>query len=142
MKPIKELLKQHDSTSYKIAPTVSVFEALSLLAELEVGALLLMQDGKLQRVVSERDYTRKIALQGRNSKETTVAEIMTRDVVTVAPQTGTRECMRLMSHKRFRHLPVMDGENVLGLISIRDIMDDIIADNEQTISQLTSYINS
>ncbi len=142
MKPIKELLKQHDSTSYKIAPTVSVFEALSLLAKLEVGALLVMQDGKLQGVVSERDYTRKIALQGRNSKETTVAEIMTRDVITVAPQTGTRECMRLMSHKRFRHLPVMDGENVLGLISIRDIMDDIIADNEQTISQLTSYINS
>ena len=142
MKPISELLKQHDSMSYQIAPTVSVFEALSLLAKLEVGALLVMQDGKLQGVVSERDYTRKIALQGRNSKATTVAEIMTREVITVAPQTGTRECMRLMSHKKFRHLPVVDGDKVLGLISIRDIMDDIITDNEQTISQLTSYINS
>ena len=142
MKPISELLKQHDSSNYQIAPTASVLEALSLLAKLEVGALLVMQDGKLQGVVSERDYTRKIALQGRNSKETTVAEIMTREVITVAPQTGTRECMRLMSHKKFRHLPVVDGDKVLGLISIRDIMDDIIADNEQTISQLTSYINS
>jgi len=142
MKPISELLKLHDSMSYQIAPTVSVFEALSLLAKLEVGALLVMQDGKLQGVVSERDYTRKIALQGRNSKATTVAEIMTREVITVAPQTGTRECMRLMSHKKFRHLPVVDGDKVLGLISIRDIMDDIIIDNEQTISQLTSYINS
>jgi len=142
MKPISELLKQHDSMSYQTAPTVSVFEALSLLAKLEVGTMLVMQDGKLQGVVSERDYTRKIALQGRNSKATTVAEIMTREVITVAPQTGTRECMRLMSHKKFRHLPVVDGDKVLGLISIRDIMDDIIIDNEQTISQLTSYINS
>jgi len=142
MKPISELLKQHDSMNYQIAPTASVLEALLLLAKLEVGALLVMQDGKLQGVVSERDYTRKIALQGRNSKETTVAEIMTREVITVLPQTGTRECMRLMSHKKFCHLPVVEGDKVLGLISIRDIMDDIIADNEQTISQLTSYINS
>jgi CBS domain-containing protein len=142
MKPISELLKQRDSVLYQIAPTVSVFDALVLLAKLEVGALLVMQDGKLQGVVSERDYTRKIALQGRNSKETTVAEIMTREVTTVGPQTGTRACMSLMSHKKFRHLPVVDDGKVLGLISIRDIMDDIIADNEQTISQLTNYINS
>lgn len=142
MKPISELLKQRNSALYQIAPTVSVFDALVLLAKLEVGALLVMQDGKLQGVVSERDYTRKIALQGRNSKETTVAEIMTREVITVGPQAGTRACMSLMSQKKFRHLPVVDDGKVLGLISIRDIMDDIIADNEQTISQLTSYINS
>ncbi|MDD2882629.1 MAG: CBS domain-containing protein [Rhodoferax sp.] len=137
MKPISELLKKHDSMLYQIAPTVSVFEALQLLAKLEVGALLVMQDGKLLGVVSERDYTRKVALQGRNSKEMTVAEIMTRDVITVVPQTGTRDCMSLMSHRKFRHLPVVDNGKVLGLISIRDIMDDIIAANEQTISQLT-----
>lgn len=142
MKPVSELLTQHDSMLYQIVPTASVFDALQLLAELEVGALLVMEDGKLQGVVSERDYTRKVALQGRNSKETTVADIMTRDVITVTPQTGTRDCMSLMSHKRIRHLPVMDSGKVLGLISIRDIMDDIIAVNEQTISQLTSYINS
>lgn len=142
MKPISELLKQRNSALYQIAPTVSVFDALVLLAKLEVGALLVMQDGKLQGVVSERDYTRKVALQGRNSKETTVAEIMTREVITVGPQAGTRACMSLMSQKKFRHLPVVDDGKVLGMISIRDIMDDIIADNEHTISQLTSYINS
>lgn len=142
MKPISELLTHRDSMMYQIAPTVSVFEALQLLAKLEVGALLVMQDGQLLGVVSERDYTRKVALQGRNSKETTVAEIMTRDVITVTPQTGTRDCMSLMSHKKFRHLPVVDNGKVLGIISIRDIMDDIIAANEETISQLTSYINS
>ena len=142
MKPISELLKQRNSVLYQIAPTVSVFDALVLLAKLEVGALLVMQDGKLQGVVSERDYTRKVALKGRNSKEMTVAEIMTREVITVGPQTRTRACMSLMSQKKFRHLPVVDDGKVLGMISIRDIMDDIIADNEQTISQLTSYINS
>jgi CBS domain-containing protein len=142
MKPISELLKQRNSVLYQIAPTVSVFDALVLLAKLEVGALLVMEDGKLLGLVSERDYTRKIALQGRNSKETTVAEIMTREVTTVGPKTGTRACMSLMSQKKFRHLPVVEEGKVLGMISIRDIMDDIIADNEQTISQLTSYINS
>jgi len=142
MKPISELLKQRNSVLYQIAPTVSVFDALVLLAKLEVGALLVMQDGKLQGLVSERDYTRKVALQGRNSKEITVAEIMTREVITDGPQTGTRACMSLMSRKKFRHLPVVDDGKVLGMISIRDIMDDIITDNEQTISQLTSYINS
>ncbi len=142
MKPISELLKQRNSVLYQIAPTVSVFDALVLLAKLEVGALLVMHDGKLQGVVSERDYTRKVALQGRNSKETTVAEIMTREVITVGPQVGTHACMSLMSQKKIRHLPVVDDGKVLGLISIRDILDDIIADNEQTISQLTNYINS
>jgi CBS domain-containing protein len=142
MKPISELLKQRNSVLYQIAPTVSVFDALLTLAKLEVGALLVMQDGKLQGVVSERDYTRKIALQGRNSKETTVAEIMTREVITVGPQVGIRACMTLMSQKKIRHLPVVEDGKVLGMISIRDIMDDIIADNEQTISQLTNYINS
>ena len=142
MKPISELLKQRNSVLYQIAPTVSVFDALVLLAKLEVGALLVMQDGKLQGVVSERDYTRKVALQGRNSKEITVADIMTREVITVGPQTRTRACMSLMSQKKIRHLPVVEDGKVLGMISIRDIMDDIIADNEQTISQLTNYINS
>jgi CBS domain-containing protein len=142
MKPISELLKNHDSVTYQIAPSVSVFDALKLLADLGVGALLVMESDKLVGVVSERDYTRKVALQGRNSKETTVADIMTREVLTVAPQTGTRTCMALMSHKKIRHLPVVDGAKVLGMISIRDIMDDIIADSDLTISQLTSYINS
>jgi len=91
--------------------------------------------------VSERDYTRKVALQGRNSKETLVADIMTREVVTVTADTRTSACMALMSQKNIRHLPVVDGSAVLGMISIRDIMNDIIADHEQTISHLTTYIS-
>jgi CBS domain-containing protein len=93
-------------------------------------------------VISERDYTRKVALQGRNSKEVLVAELMTSDVTTVTPSSRTRECMTLMSQKRIRHLPVVDGERVVGMISIRDLMDDIIADHEETIEQLRSYIQS
>lgn len=142
MKPVQELLKDRKPTVFQVSPSVTVFEALRLLAEYEVGAMVVMDKGKLVGVVSERDYTRKVALQGKNSKETTVAEIMTRDVITVTPKTGTRACMALMSQKKIRHLPVVDGAKMLGMISIRDIMDDIIADHEQTISQLTTYINT
>ena len=141
MKPVLELLKNRNSTVFQVSPSVTVFEALKLLANYGVGALTVMENGKLAGIVSERDYTRKVALMGKNSKETTVADIMTRDVITVTPNTGTHACMALMSQKKIRHLPVLDGAEVVGLISIRDLMDDIIADQEQTISQLTSYIN-
>ncbi|MEI7537413.1 MAG: CBS domain-containing protein [Comamonadaceae bacterium] len=142
MKPVQDLIKGRDSTVFQVNPSVTVFEALKLLAEHGVGAMVVMDQGKLVGVVSERDYTRKVALQGKNSRETTVAEIMTREVITVTPVTGTLACMALMSQKNIRHLPVLDGSVVLGMISIRDIMNDIIAGQEQTISQLTSYINS
>ena len=124
------------------APEESIFDALQLLARYEVGALMVMQAGQLIGVFSERDYTRKIALQGSNSKDTTVADIMTRQVITVTPQTGTRACMALMSENKIRHLPVVEGDTVLGMISIRDIMNDIIADHEATIAQLENYIQS
>ncbi len=142
MKPVQELLKNRDSTIFQVGPSITVFEALGLLAQHGVGAMIVLDQGKLVGVVSERDYTRKVALQGKNSKETTVAEIMTREVITVTPTTGTRACMTLMSQKNIRHLPVVDGTKVLGMISIRDIMNDIIAGQEQTISQLTNYISS
>ena len=103
---------------------------------------MVMENGQLVGVFSERDYTRKIALQGRSSKDTTVADIMTRNVISVTPRTGTRACMALMSEKKIRHLPVVEGSTVLGMISIRDIMDDIIADHEATIAQLENYIQS
>jgi CBS domain-containing protein len=142
MKPVSELLKKRDGTLWHVRPDESVFSALELLANYEVGALMVMDRGQLVGVFSERDYTRKIALQGRNSKETRVSDIMTRNVITVTPSTGTRACMALMSEKKIRHLPVVDGTTVLGMISIRDIMDDIIADHENTIAQLESYIAS
>ena len=142
MKPVIELLKKRDSTVYKVAPEVMVFDGLKLLADFGVGAMVVMDKDRLVGVLSERDYTRKVALMGRNSRETRVSDIMTRDVITVAPGTRTRECMALMSQKKIRHLPVLDGARVLGMISIRDIMDDIIADHEQTIAQLQNYISS
>lgn len=142
MKPVQELLKNRDSTIFQVGPSITVFEALGLLAQHGVGAMIVLDQGKLVGVVSERDYTRKVALQGKNSKEITVADIMTREVITVTPNTGTRACMTLMSQKNIRHLPVVDGSKVLGMISIRDIMNDIIAGQEQTISQLTNYISS
>ena len=142
MKPVSDLLNKRDGTLWHVRPSDTVFEALQLLASYEVGALMVMDGGQLVGVFSERDYTRKVALQGRNSKETAVADIMTRNVVTVTPRTGTRACMALMSERKIRHLPVLDGGMVLGMISIRDIMDDIIADHETTIAQLESYIQS
>jgi CBS domain-containing protein len=142
MKPVSELLRGREGTLWHVHPDESVFGALQMLAQHEVGALMVMDHGKLVGVISERDYTRKVALQGRNSKETLVADIMTRNVISVTPKTGTRQCMALMSEKRIRHLPVMDGDTVLGMISIRDIMDDIIATHESTIAQLESYIHS
>ena len=142
MKPVSEILKSHERTLWHVRPDEKVFDALKLLADYEVGALMVMQAGALVGVFSERDYTRKVALQGRNSKETTVAEIMTSNVIVVTPQTTTRDCMALMREKRIRHLPVVDQGTVQGMISIRDLLDDTIADHELTIAQLESYIHS
>ena len=142
MKPVSELLKRHDGTLWHVRPEDTVYEALRLLAQYEVGALMVMQAGKLVGVFSERDYTRKIALAGRHSRDTKVAEIMSSQVVSVTSKTGTRACMTLMSERKIRHLPVVDGPLVLGMISIRDLMNDIIADHEATIAQLENYIQS
>ena len=142
MKPVSELLKGRAGTLWHVRPDDTVYTALQLLAQHEVGALMVMERGKLVGILSERDYTRKVALQGRNSQDTRVSEIMTPGVIVVNPKTDTNQCMALMSARRFRHLPVVDGDTVLGMISIRDIMDDIIADQETTIAQLESYIHS
>ena len=142
MKPVSQLLQKRGDTLWHVRPDDTVFFALQLLAKYEIGALVVMEGGRLVGIVSERDYTRKVALQGRNSKETPVSEIMTREVTTVTPATRSNDCMALMSEGKFRHLPVVDGGTVLGMISIRDIMDDIIADQQQTITQLETYIHS
>ena len=142
MKPVSELLKKRETTLWHVRPGDSVFSALELLARYEVGALVVMDGARLVGVISERDYTRKVALQGRSSKDTLVCDIMTSQVLTVSPHTGTRECMRMMSERKIRHLPVVEGGTVLGMISIRDIMDDIIASHEATIAQLETYIQS
>jgi len=142
MKPIVELLRKRDPVLYKVAPGATVFDGLKLLSDHGVGAMLVMEGDALVGVFSERDYTRKVALQGRNSRELPIADIMTANVITVTSQTDTHTCMALMSQHKIRHLPVVDNGKVLGMISIRDIMDDIIADHEQTIAQLQTYITS
>ena len=143
MKTVSQLLKGREGTLWHARPEDTVFEALKLLAGYEVGALMVMDQGRVVGVLSERDYTRKIALQGRSSRDTLVRDIMTRDVLYVTPQATTHQCMALMSEKKIRHLPVIDDDGtVLGMISIRDIMDDIIADHEETIAQLENYIRS
>lgn len=142
MRPILELLKKRGAENYSLSPHDSVFSALQQLAQHNVGAMMVMDNGRLVGVFSERDYTRKIALAGLSSKETHVQDIMTSNVLSVSPNTRTRDCMALMSQKKIRHLPIVDGDQVLGMISIRDILDDIISDHEQTISQLQSYISS
>ncbi len=142
MKPVSELLKKREGTLWHVRPETSVYEALRLLADYEVGALMVMEGGALVGVFSERDYTRKIALQGRNSRTTPVADIMTRQVLTVTPATSTRDAMVVMSARKVRHLPVLEGHTVLGMISIRDILDDIIEDQDSTIEQLETYIQT
>ncbi|UXH79911.1 CBS domain-containing protein [Roseateles amylovorans] len=141
MKPVSELLKNRGPNVWRITPDATVFDALHLLAEHDVGALLVMTDDRLLGIFSERDYTRKIALQGRDSRHTLVKDVMTPNVLVVKPSTDMRDCMSLMSQRKIRHLPVMQGEEVIGMLSIRDLMNDIIADDELTIAQLQSYIH-
>ncbi|MBK7004660.1 MAG: CBS domain-containing protein [Burkholderiales bacterium] len=140
MRPVLELLKKRDPTNWSLNPQQSVFDALQILSDHNVGALMVLDNGRLAGVFSERDYTRKIALAGKSSKETLVKDIMSTSVITVSPQVRTRDCMALMGKKGIRHLPVVDGEKVLGMVSIRELMNDIIADHEMTINQLQHYI--
>ena len=143
MKPVSQLFNNRagsNATLWSVSPDDTVFDAIKVLAEKGVGALMVMEKGKLAGIVSERDYTRKVALLGKNSKETYVRDIMTANVMVISPSTRTRECMSIMSEKNIRHLPVVDGDTVVGMLSIRDLMNDIIADHEYTISQLESYI--
>ncbi|MFO1293540.1 MAG: CBS domain-containing protein [Rubrivivax sp.] len=142
MKPVSELLKKHGSTLWHVRPDDTVYAALEALERWEAGALMVMDGGALVGVFSERDYTRKVALKGRNSRETQVREIMSTQVVTVGPAASTQACIALMSDKRIRHLPVVDGHLVLGMIAVRDLLEDIIADHETTIAHLENYIQS
>lgn len=142
MKTVEQLLMNQPAVLQIIDPDASVFEAIRQLAEAGVGALLVMEQGKLVGIVSERDYARKVALAGRSSKDTKVREIMTSNVLRVTPDTTNEECMVLMAAKNIRHLPVMRGDEIVGMLSIRDLVADIIAEREFTIKQLQSYIYS
>ena len=142
MKTVAELLRTKPPRGIiKIAPEISVLEAIKVLAAENIGAAVVMSGDRLAGILSERDYTRKVILKGRSSDSTRVEEIMTANVVCVNPRTKTRECMALMTEKAIRHLPVLDEGRVIGMVSIRDIVSDIIADQDFTIEQLEHYIS-
>ena len=141
MKTVAELLKAKPARVVSVRPEQSVLEAIKILATENIGAAIVMTGDRLAGIFSERDYTRKVILNGRSSDTTRVEEIMTANVVCVSPRTKARECMQLMTEKRIRHLPVMDEGRVVGMVSIRDIVSDIIADQDFTIEQLEHYIS-
>ena len=134
------LLSKPEQTVQTVTPSTSVFDAIKLMAEKNIGALLVMEDAKIIGVITERDYARKIVLMSRSSKETPVRDIMTSPVMYVRPDQTNEECMALMTDNRVRHLPVMENGKLIGLISIGDLVKDIIAEQKFTIQQLEHYI--
>jgi CBS domain-containing protein len=142
MKTVAELLKSKPARNIvKVRPDQTVLEAIKVLATEDIGAAVVMNGERLVGILSERDHTRKVILKGRAADSTRVEEIMTANVVTVSPRTKDRECMAIMTERNIRHLPVVDNGAVVGMVSIRDIVSDIIADQDFTIEQLEHYIS-
>ena len=142
MSQVKDLLDLKSQDIFSIAPDAPVLEAIKRMAEHRVGALLVMRENELVGILSERDYARKVILQERSSKDTAVADIMSGEPVTVGPHTDVMDCMRLCTHSRIRHLPVLDGDRVVGVISIGDLVKSVIDSQAEQIEHLERYIAS
>jgi CBS domain-containing protein len=139
---VRHLLDRKGRALFAIAPEDPVLEAIRMMAERHVGALLVMRGTELLGILSERDYARKVVLLGRSSADTPVSTIMSSPVVSVSPEHSVQDCMRLMTERRIRHLPVLDGGRVAGMVSIGDLVKAVIEEQQQTIEQLESYIHS
>ncbi len=137
---VRQILQSKGGRIWSVGPHATVFEALMLMAEKDIGAVVVVEGGKLVGILSERDYARKVVLKGRSSKDTEVAELMTPDVFYVHPDQTIEECMALMTKRHIRHLPVLDGEDLVGIITIGDAVKAVIADQEVMISSLENYI--
>lgn len=140
MKTVKQILDEKGHATWSVVPDSLVYDALQLMADKEIGALLVLEGGRLAGVISERDYARKVILKGKSSLDTPVKEIMTHDVVWVRPEQTVEECMTLVTEKRVRHLPVLVNDQVVGVISIGDLVKAVIDEKDFTIKQLESYI--
>lgn len=138
---VNQILRKKGSEVYSVISTITVFEALKVMGQKNIGAILVIDDGALKGILSERDYARKIVLKDKSSKETAVNEIMEQDVITVKPSDNLEYCMELMSKSRIRHLPVIENETIIGLVSIGDVVKAIIEVQKETIKHLDSYIS-
>jgi len=141
MKLVKHLLDSKGREVISITEDASVLDAITMMAERSIGSLLVMDDRTLLGIVTERDYARKVIVKGRSSKSTRVGEIMTAEVLTASIEQTVNDCMTVMTERRIRHLPVVDNENVVGLISIGDLVQAIISDQQEEIQQLEQYIS-
>ena len=137
---IVSILNNKDNHIWSVGPDETVYDAIALMADKRIGALLVVAERRLIGIITERDYARKVILHGRSSKDTNVREIMTSSLVTVTPDHTVDECMRLVTEHRIRHLPVLDNDRLVGLISIGDLVNSIIEAQAQTINHLHSYI--
>jgi CBS domain-containing protein len=138
---VSGILAQKGSTVWSIAPTAMVFDAIAMMADKNVGALPVVENNKLIGIISERDYSRKVILKGKSSRETRVEEIMTRQLVTAKPGDTVVDCMRVMTEKRVRHLPVIEGGQMIGVLSIGDVVKWVISAQAATIENLEQYIS-
>lgn len=138
--PVMSVLRLKGPGVWSISPDATVYEAIEQMAEKRIGALVVLREGRLEGIVSERDYARKVILKSKHSQETKVHEIMTAPVHSIGPDESIHECMRIMSTQRVRHLPVLDGDRVVGVVSIGDLVNWVIRSQEQTIHQLQNYI--